>query len=345
MGSSRVPGLLYTAAAVTAVAALAARGARRPESHRERRESGPQHHERRASVTFPTCAARSHQRAPARVHASEPTAEVEAHIEAARTFNHSSALLALSVLADSAMEHYRGSFDNPAMFTPLVSASLSLAAGLHGGADRRGQTHRARHAIYLAAAATGIAGTGFHFYNVMKRPGGWSWNNLFHAAPLGAPSALLLSGALGAVAERLRDEPADDPQLLGMPAGQALGLLVAAGLVGTVGEAALLHFRGAFQHRAMYAPVSIPPITAALLAHAALSAPRERWYTRLWLRITTVLGFVGAGFHARGIARRQGGWRNWSQNLFDGPPLPAPPSFSALALAGLAALRLRETEK
>jgi hypothetical protein len=35
-----------------------------------------------------------------------------------------------------------------------------------------------------------------------------------------------------------------------------------------------------------------------------------------------------------------GGWRNWRQNLIDGPPLPAPPSFSGLALAGLAALAL-----
>ena len=345
MNSSRVPGLLYTAAAVAAVAALAVRGAGRPEPSGGPRRTGPSGRVSPALKASPGSAGVNLQRAPGRVHTPERIGELQAHVEAARTFNHSSALLALSVLADSAMEHYRGSFDNPAMYTPLVSASLSLAAGLHGGADRRGQTHRARHAIYLAAAATGIAGTGFHFYNVTKRPGGWSWNNLFHAAPLGAPIALLLSGALGAVAEQLRDEPAEDPRLFGMPAGQALALLVAAGLVGTVGEAALLHFRGAFQHRAMYAPVSIPPVTAALLAHAALALPRERWYTRLWLRVTTALGFVGAGFHARGIARRQGGWRNWSQNLFAGPPLPAPPSFSALALAGLAALRLRETEK
>jgi hypothetical protein len=94
----------------------------------------------------------------------------------------------------------------------------------------------------------------------------------------------------------------------------------------------------------MYAPIVAPPLAAALLAQAALAAPHDRWLARLWLRVTTALGFVGAGFHARGIARRQGGWRNWSQNLFSGPPLPAPPSFSALALAGLAALRLRESE-
>ena len=33
-----------------------------------------------------------------------------------------------------------------------------------------------------------------------------------------------------------------------------------------------------------------------------------------------------------------GGWRNWSQNMLNGPPLPAPPAFTALAIAGLAAL-------
>jgi len=37
-----------------------------------------------------------------------------------------------------------------------------------------------------------------------------------------------------------------------------------------------------------------------------------------------------------------GGWQNLSQNLFDGPPLPAPPAFTGLALAGLAALDLME---
>jgi hypothetical protein len=49
----------------------------------------------------------------------------------------------------------------------------------------------------------GVAGTGFHVYNITKRPGRWSWHNLFYAAPIGAPMALVLSGALGAVADRI----------------------------------------------------------------------------------------------------------------------------------------------
>jgi hypothetical protein len=267
------------------------------------------------------------------------------HIDTARTFNRSSALLALSVLADSAMEHYRGSFDNPAMYTPLIVSVASLIAGMHGGRDSQPERHPVRNSVYISAALAGIAGTGFHLYNITKRPGRFSWHNFFYAAPVGAPMALLLSGALGAVAERLRDEPAHEPRLFGMPAGQALALLTSAGIVGTVGEVALLHFRGAFQNPVMYAPVVVPPVAAALLLETALASPRPRWFTRLLLRMTTALGFIGVGFHARGVARNQGGWRNWSQNLFNGPPLPAPPSFSALALAGLAALRLRETER
>jgi hypothetical protein len=63
---------------------------------------------------------------------------------------------------------------------------------------------------------------------------------------------------------------------------------------------------------------------------------------RLCLKLTALLGFAGVGFHAYGVSRNMGGWRNWSQNVLNGPPLPAPPSFTGLALAGLAALSLIE---
>ena len=99
------------------------------------------------------------------------------------------------------------------------------------------------------------------------------------------------------------------------------------------GEAALLHFRGAFQNPAMFAPVTLPPLGAALLLDAAV-APRRS--------VSLADPVVAAADHADGVRRRRvprlgrhramGGWRNWSQNVLNGPPLPAPPSFTGLAL-------------
>jgi hypothetical protein len=128
--------------------------------------------------------------------------------------------------------------------------------------------------------------------------------------------------------------------------GRWLSGLSAVGLAGTVGEAGLLHFRGSFQNPFMWAPVSLPPVAAALMAKAAVETPRARRrpLTRAWLALTAVLGVAGVGFHAYGVSRAMGGWKNWSQNLVDGPPLPAPPSFTALAVAALAALSLRDAE-
>jgi hypothetical protein len=297
----------------------------------------------------------------------------------ARRLYQAAAMLAASVLSDSALEHYRGGFENPGMFTPLASAAVLLACALRGagrnaalpallrgtGRDRASPTvPRAAGAVvaparrdgavcpapraaagpvavvpFATACAVGAAGLGFHAYNVLRRPGGLSWANLFYAAPLGAPAALLLAGVIGLAA---RPVAAGAPTLAGLPSGRALCGLAAFGLAGTSAEAALLHFRGAFQHPAMWVPVTVPPVTAMMLARAALpGAPGPRRLTHALLSACTWLGMVGMGFHARGIARQMGGWRNWSQNVLAGPPLPAPPSFSALALAGRAALALR----
>ena len=47
----------------------------------------------------------------------------------ARDLHVAAAALFASVLVDSAIEHYRGSFENPAMFAPLATSALGLAAG------------------------------------------------------------------------------------------------------------------------------------------------------------------------------------------------------------------------
>ena len=273
-----------------------------------------------------------------------PAFDPTAAVRAAQRLNRAAGVIAASVLADSAVEHYRGQFHNRAMVTPLVTASLSLAVSAHGNGDKRPAPHRARDGVYLLAAATGFVGLAFHAYNVAKRQGGLTWQNLFYAAPLGAPAALTLSGAMGFLGERVRDTtPGVRPTILGLPAGRVVGATTSLGLLGTVAEAGLLHFRGAYHNPAMFLPVTIPPITAVLLGSSSAGpARRRRPWTRFWLRLTATMGYAGAAFHVFGVARNMGGWRNWSQNVLNGPPIPAPPSFTGLALAGLAALGLME---
>ena len=272
-----------------------------------------------------------------------PTAD-SATVVAARRLNRAAGTLAGSVLADSAIEHYRGSFENKAMFTPLIVSALTLATSLHGTTDSRPFAHGARDSIYALAAVTGLIGTGFHLYNVGKKPGGFSWQNLFYGAPLGAPLAILLSGLIGFCSERVRSTSRwKIPTIFKLPAGRTMAAVISAGLLGTTGEAGLLHFRGAFHNPLMMLPVTLPPFGALLMASAAGGTPgRDLWLARWWLRLLTAMGFGGAALHAYGVSRNMGGWRNWSQNILNGPPIPAPPSFAGLALAGLAALGLMD---
>lgn len=261
-----------------------------------------------------------------------------------RKLNLSSALLSLSVLADSGLEHYRGSFQNRLMYLPLGVSAATLAASLFGVVDAREKSHFLRDSLYGLAALTGATGLGFHAYNVMKRPGGLSWINLFYAAPVGAPVALLLAGVLGRGAERVRDDEAST--ILGYPAGEVLSMVASAGLAGTVAEAGLLHFRGAYHNPGMLLPVVVPPTAAGLLTMTLFRSGHVlRRTAKLGLKLTALLGLAGVAFHAYGVSRNMGGWRNWSQNVLNGPPLPAPPSFTGLALAGLAALSLIERDR
>lgn len=244
-------------------------------------------------------------------------------------------MLAGAVLADSAMEHYRGSFDNRAMPIPVAASALAL---LTDGGLAVGRTLPLAMSVHAASAAIGTAGLGFHAYNIAKQPGGVRWGTLFYQAPIGAPAALVLAGGLGAAAQALtRGNTALGP--VPLLSGRVLAGVCAFGIAGTAAEAALLHFRGAYHNKVMWLPVTLTPLAALALARNALTG-RVSWITTAALAITAMLGLAGSGFHAYGISRDMGGWRNWRQNLFAGPPLPAPPSYTGLAIAAFGALLL-----
>ena len=274
-----------------------------------------------------------------------PTPVQPSHDGPARQLHGAAAILGVSVLMDSAVEHYRGSFKNSAMVMPLISSALNIASSLHGLSALETDSHKGRTLAYAGAIGVGALGTGFHIYNVSNRVGGFRWENFFYGAPLGAPAALALSGMAGLAADRLAGNAKrhGEATLFGMPAGRVLAAFTSLGLLGTMGEAGLLHFRGNFQNPAMYLPVTLPPIAAAVMAEAALRpSRRKRRSARVWLGLTSVLGIAGVGFHCYGVSRAMGGWKNWRQNVVDGPPIPAPPSFAGLALGGIAALTLIE---
>ena len=231
--------------------------------------------------------------------------QASTHQKSIRRTRDGAAILGASVLLDSAMEHLRGGFHNRAMYIAPSLAAISVAASLaEPGTGPRENGARAAHA---ASFVTGLLGLGFHFYNITKRPGRISWNNLFYAAPIGAPGALTVAGLLGLATEVIATRP-DDSQRN----GRALAALTGLSLLGETAEVALLHFRGAFHNPAMFLPVTVPPAAALALLHLALRpAARKRRATRALLNSVSVLGLVGTGFHIYGVGRNMGGWANW----------------------------------
>jgi hypothetical protein len=252
---------------------------------------------------------------------------------AAQALGAGAAILCVSVALDSALEHYRARFSDRVMFAGPAMALLGIAAAGYIAFRPERANERLPKIALITVGATGLIGLGFHSYNILKRPGELSALNLFYGAPAGAPAALTLAGLYGVIAGKMASGRVN-ARLPKVTAG-----IIAVSLIGTVAEAGLLHFRGAFQDPAMYAPVTIPPLAAVAIGAAALS-PRAAVVAEPLLKATAVLGIAGPIFHAYGIHRNMGGWRNWSQMILQGPPLPAPPAFLGIAAAGLGILPL-----
>ena len=252
---------------------------------------------------------------------------------AAQALGAGAAILCVSVALDSALEHYRGEFKDRAMFVGPTMALLGIGAATYIAFRPERANERLPKLALSAVGAAGLIGMSFHAYNILKRPGELDALNLFYAAPIGAPAALTLAGLYGAIA----GEMVNSSDHLRVPLPKLTAGLIAFSLMGTVAEAGLLHFRGAFQDPAMYAPVTIPPLAAVAIGAAALW-PRATVVAEPLLKATAVLGIAGPIFHAYGIHRNMGGWHNWSQMILQGPPLPAPPAFLGIAAAGLGIL-------
>ena len=138
---------------------------------------------------------------------------LEQHIREGR-FQRSLALIAgLSSLPSGfevAYEHYRGSYSQLIMYSPIVLSPLLFLAGVAGTFSRRAS----RTVLPLISAATivdGCVGFIFHVRGVQRKPGGWRIPvaNVIMGPPVFAPLLFAISGFLGVLAALLRRE--DDP--------------------------------------------------------------------------------------------------------------------------------------
>lgn len=305
------------------------------------------------------------------------------HIREGR-FQRSLALIAgfSSILSglEVTYEHYRGSYSQRIMYTPVILSPALLAASVAGAANRKA----ARTLLPLVSAlsvADGLVGFIFHARGINRKPGGWRLPvaNIVMGPPITAPLLFGISGYLGLIAAYLRRE--DVPEVAGiqgtrdakqLPRSAWMSLLpgsiaeeartleqdaregrfqkhmavaMACAALCSGFEALYSHYENDFSDRKLqWSPIILTPIMAA----AGLGAVKSRTVARTLLpaaSLAAVLdGAVGFVVHARGILRRPGGAQLPLYNLIYGPPAFAPLLFAASGFLGLLASLLRREE-
>ena len=132
------------------------------------------------------------------------------NIEHGRFERSLSGLTALSALVTGAevyLEHYKASFGNKWMWTPIALTPPLVAAGIGGVFSKRW----AKTALPVTAAlyaADGLLGEYFHARGVSRKPGGWKGYsyNLPMGPPISAPGLMAMVGGMGLLAALLRRE-------------------------------------------------------------------------------------------------------------------------------------------
>jgi hypothetical protein len=104
-------------------------------------------------------------------------------------------------------EHYKGSFGDKWMWTPLVLTPPLTAAGVAGIVSERA-SRTVLPAVSALYFLDGLVGVLTHIQGIRKRPGGFkeAHYNLVMGPPLLAPGSLCLVGALGLAAAIVKRE-------------------------------------------------------------------------------------------------------------------------------------------
>jgi hypothetical protein len=302
--------------------------------------------------------------------AAKEVEAAETHIREGRFQRSLSALAgASSVLAGAevAYEHYRGSYGQRIMYTPVALGGAMTIAGIWGAFSQRA----ARSVLRWTSAVTlldGLIGFCFHVRGIQRKPGGWRLPivNIIMGPPIFAPLLFGVSAYLGLIASFLRREEsplidlrspkarvlsltsaeiaAHHPWTIGLREGRFQKHLATATMVGTFcsgAEALYSHYKNNFRYVAQWTPIIITP----LLMAAAAGAIRSPKVARTWLPAMSALAIIDGGigffYHARGVLRRPGGMQKPLYNIVYGPPIFAPLLFAACGTIGLLASLMR----
>ncbi len=96
----------------------------------------------------------------------------------------------------------------------------------------------------------------------------------------------------------------------------------------------LMHWKGAFRFKVMWAPVMEAPFLSAM--GIVFSLAHGGWLEGLFViifGIGALGGAIGSYYHLKGIRRYVGGWT--LRNFMAGPPFALPVMFSVLSIAAL----------
>jgi hypothetical protein len=124
-----------------------------------------------------------------------------------KTLSGLTALGALGLGFEIYLEHYKGSFGDKWMWTPIVLTPPLAAAGIAGMFSER-QAETTLPALSALYALDGAIGVITHVRGVARKPGGFAEPayNLVMGPPLLAPGSLALVGGMGLAAALARRE-------------------------------------------------------------------------------------------------------------------------------------------
>ena len=299
--------------------------------------------------------------------AREPAERALDHIQHG-CFQRSMALLvagsSLVSTLEVGYEHYKGSYSNPVMYTPVILGGALTIGSAAAIFSRQAATTWMRRLSYITLA-DGAIGFCFHIRGVARKPGGWRMpvTNVVMGPPLFAPLLFGTSAYLGVIASYLQREE-DLKRLGGMHSrvldvtrrfrkqdfreeigrgrfqrhlcGVAALWTICSGL-----ESWYSHYKDNFRYKVQWSPILLTPLMLAATLGARKSTRIANTLLPMVSAVLMLDGAVGFGYHVRGILRRSGGEKKPLYNILYGPPIFAPLLFAACGLLGMMAYLMR----